>query len=58
MRDVADDIQPANPFFLQEGDRMGIGLGEHRHQHIGTRRLGLAGPQNMVDRPLDHTRET
>ena len=36
---------------------MRLGLGEHRHQHVGAGGLGLAGPQHVVDRALDDARE-
>ena len=57
MRDVADHVQPADSLFLQEGDRVRLGLGEHGHQHVGAVGLLLAGAEHVVDRPLDDARE-
>jgi len=57
VRDVADDVEPADPFLFEEGDGVGLRLGEHRHQHVGPGRLLLAGAEDVVHRPLDHARE-
>ena len=57
VRDVADHVEPADPLFLQEGDRVRLRLGEERHQHVGAVGLGLPGPEHVVDRALNHARE-
>ena len=57
VREVVDDVQPADVLLLQQIDRVRILLAEDRDQHVGAGDFLLAGGLHVVDGALQHALE-
>ena len=57
VRDVVDRVVARHVLLLQEVDRVGLALGEDRHQDVGAGDLGAAGRLHVEDRALHHPLE-
>ncbi len=57
MRDVIHDIQPGDPLFLQEIDRMRVFFAVNGDQHVGTIDFLFARRLNVQDGTLNHPLE-
>ena len=53
MRQVTHDVEAGDALFVEEEDRVRLGLGEHRHQDVRTGGLRPAGADHVVDGALD-----
>ncbi len=57
VRDVVDDIQAADALLVEQVHRMGVLLGEQRHQHVESGHALLAGGLHVVNGALQHALE-
>ena len=57
VRDVVDHVQTAHTLLAQQINRVGVFLGEQRHQHVERRHLFFTGRLYVVDRALQYPLE-